>query len=291
MPASFSAATNSSVVSCNASTSTRWSRTASTIACGSACPLYTFAVITRAYRSAVFACPAATAAVASAGNWTCGTKNGYCHQTSRPMQATATNATIQRREISANSSASTAATTNHGVADTITGTYGNACNCSGSARATTPTTATSAHNPDRMRSTVWRLRRFGFGRRADAVLDMIPPLERYRPPTLTGDTPPTPSSPRIIPVPSRVRRPPRRRHPATTFPARTQGGPLPSWNAPGFQRVDEIGHVGLLAMAVTAINGGAPSWAAIRPRVARRLAHHVTVMRLAAALMFTAEIL
>ena len=67
--------------------------------------------------------------------------------------ATATNATIQRREISANSSASTAATTNHGVADTITGTYGNACNCSGSARAPTPTTATSAHNPDRMRST------------------------------------------------------------------------------------------------------------------------------------------
>ena len=106
--------------------------------------------------------------------------------------------------------------------------------------------------------------------------------------------------------------------PTATFPARRQGGPLPSWDASGVDPPAVGGlrpvQAGLQApitltrsstgttvfsptgsttppKGIWAINGGAPSWAAIRPRVARRLADHVTVMRPDTALMFTAGIL
>lgn len=107
--------------------------------------------------------------------------------------------------------------------------------------------------------------------------------------------------------------------PTAAFPARRQGGPLPSWDASGVDPPAVEGRVyarfrpdykpitltrsstGTTVFSPTgsttspkgiwAINGGAPSWAAIRPRVARRLADHVTVMRPDTALMFTAGIL
>ena len=98
----------------------------------------------------------AMAASTAAGSFVDALKNGHCHHTWRPMQASAISMAIQRREMTDSISASTARITNHGVADTITGMYGSACRSSGSMRRTLHANARAANMTDKTPRRRWR---------------------------------------------------------------------------------------------------------------------------------------